>query len=125
MTDGKTNSAELYIREKHRFEVHKPGEDLKDDSRNFPAIGNIGYGGHYDDRMHTTLSGARGSITPEVIMKQIVPAIAMPSNFQNVVYDPQGLQFWVNNAKSGKINAAEQPFTHFDFGAALKGFVKG
>jgi hypothetical protein len=122
MSDGKNNTAELYIRERNRFEVYTPGVELKDDKRTFPAINNIVYGGHYDEKMHTSLSNARGSITPDVIMKEIVPAIAMPSNFQNVVYDPRALQFWVNNAKNSDVSAAEQPFTHFDLGAALKDF---
>jgi hypothetical protein len=48
----------------------------------------------------------------------------MPSNFQNVVYEPKGLQFWVNNAKNKDVSAATQPFTHFDLGAALKEFQR-
>jgi hypothetical protein len=120
MSDGKSGSAELYIRSRNRFEVYPPGVELKDEKHSFPAIANIVYGGHYDEKMHTALTQSRGAITPEVIMRDIVPAIAMPSNFQNVIYDPAGLQFWVSNAKSSDENAARQPFTHFDVAAALR-----
>jgi hypothetical protein len=58
-------------------------------------------------------------------MKEIVPKIAMPSNFQNVVYDPAGLKFWVNNAGSRTERAAERPFTYFDFGMVLAQYNQG
>lgn len=120
MSDGKNNSSELYIRDRNRFEVHRPGEDLKDDKMSFPALKDIVYGGHYDDRMQESLSTNRGSITPEMIMNEIVPHIAMPSNFHNVIYEPRGLQFWVNNAKGPKQRAAEQPYSHFNLRTGLK-----
>jgi hypothetical protein len=120
MSDGKNYDAELYIRDRMRFEVHKPGEDLKDDKHAFPAIANIVYGGHYSDKMNESLSQKRGSLTPDNIMKDVIPYIAMPSNFQNVVYEPRGLQLWVNNAKSPSERAAEQPYSFFDLGKALR-----
>ena len=120
MSDGKNNSSELYIRDRNRFEVHKPGEDLKDDKMSFPALKEIVYGGHYDDKMQRSLSSNRGQITPDLIMSEIIPEIAMPSNFQNVVYEPKGLQFWVNNAEGPKKRAAEQPYTHFNLKDGLK-----
>jgi hypothetical protein len=120
MSDGKTSDAELYIRDRSRFEVHKPGADLRDEKHNFPAIQNIVYGGHYSDKMSESLSQRRGALSPENIMKDVIPYIAMPSNFQNVLYEPRGLQLWVNNAKSPSERAAEQPFSYFDLGKALR-----
>lgn len=125
MSDGKTGNAELYVRDRYRFEVHHPGEVLKDEKKTFPAIENVVYGGHYDDRMTEALTTAHGTITPERIMKEIIPKIAMPSNFQNVVYDPAGLKFWVNNAGSQTERAAERPFTYFDFGRVLTEYNQG
>jgi hypothetical protein len=55
-------------------------------------------------------------------MDQVIPYIAMPSNFQNVVYDPSRLQLWFNNAKSSKEWAARQPYTYFNFGKGLAEF---
>jgi hypothetical protein len=70
--------------------------------------------------MMESLSTNRGKITPEIIMEEIVPNIAMPSNFHNVIYEPRGLQFWVNNALNPKNRAAEQPYSHFNLKAGLK-----
>jgi len=87
-----------------------------------PGIEHVVYGGHYREKMHELLNFYRGTLTPELFMKLLIPEMAMKSNFQNVIYDPQGLQFWVNNAKSKKERAAEQDYTFFDFGKALKNF---
>jgi isopenicillin-N N-acyltransferase-like protein len=119
MSDGKTNKSELYVRDRFRFEVHKPGVELKDDKKVFPAIRNVLYGGHYESKMARILAERRGQITPEMLMKDIIPYIAMPSNFQNVVYEPQALQFWFTNAKDPDNSAANQPYTHFDLGKAI------
>lgn len=124
MSDGKNNTAELYIRDRKRFEVHKPGEDLSDGKSTFPAIHQIVYGGHYDKKMNQSLTDQRGKITPEVLMKDVIPNIVMPSNFQNVVYEPRGLQIWFNNAKNPKISAANQPYSYFNLGKALESFGK-
>jgi isopenicillin-N N-acyltransferase-like protein len=122
MSDGKNNTSELYVRERTRFDVFKPGKLLKDRDNVFPAIGDVLYGGHYQDKMTQSLNEKHGVITPEVIMKDIIPFIAMPSNFQNVVYEPRGLQVWFNNARGPKERAAEQPYTHFNFKKALDEF---
>jgi hypothetical protein len=122
MSDGKNGQSELYLRDKNRFEVHKPGVELKDADKTFPAISGILYGGHYAEKMTQVLSDKRGDITPDLIMKDIIPEIAMPSNFQNVIYDPHDLQFWFNNAKNPKSRAAEQPYTYFNLGKALSDF---
>jgi hypothetical protein len=55
-------------------------------------------------------------------MKDIIPFIAMPSNFQNVVYEPPNLQIWFNNAHGPKERVAEQPYTYFNFKKALAEF---
>lgn len=122
MSDGKTGRSELYVRDRNRFEVHQPGVDLKDDKKLFPAIKEVLYGGHYEDRMQKILSERHGAITPEVIMKEVIPFIAMPSNFQNVVYEPKGLQLWFNNARRSDARAAEEPYTYFNLAEGLANF---
>lgn len=122
MSDGKTGQSELYVRDRTRFEVHKPGVDLEDKGNKFPAIKGILYGGHYQDKMTSKLNETKGTLTPEVLMKDVIPYIAMPSNFQNVVYEPKGLQFWFTNATGAKHRAAEQEYSHYDFGKGLKEF---
>ena len=125
MSDGKTGKSELYLRDRSRFEVHKPGEMLEDKGNKFPPIPGLLYGGHYQDKMTEKLTQTRGQLTPEVIMKDVIPYIAMPSNFQNVLYDPKDLRVWFTNAKGPKDRAAEQPYTYFDFKAALESLKKG
>jgi hypothetical protein len=122
MSDGKTGKSELYVRDRSRFEVHQPGENLEDRGNKFPAIKGLLYGGHYQDKMTSKLSETRGALTPEKIMKDVIPFIAMPSNFQNVLYSPSDLQFWFANAKGPKQRAAEQPYSFYDFGKGLKEF---
>ena len=122
MSDGKNNTAELYLRDRNRFEVHHSGHEIKDTNKTFPAINGMLYGGHYGEKMTKILSEKRGALTPKNIMEEVIPFIAMPSNFQNVLYDPTHLQLWFNNAKSPSERAAEQPYTHFDFGAGLADF---
>jgi isopenicillin-N N-acyltransferase-like protein len=124
MTDGKTGESELYVRDPDRFLVFKPGESLHDYRKNLPGIKDTVYAGHFDDKMHELLSKNQGHITPELLMKEIIPQIAMKSNFQNVVYQPKTLQFWVANAASKTQAAWTQPYSFFDFGTALRDYQK-
>lgn len=121
MSDGKNGQAELYVRDRFRFLVFPRGQDVNsEDKREFPAIKDTVYGGHYSDKLNQSLTEKHGQITPELLMREIVPYVAMKSNFQNVIYEPASLQFWVSNAMSSKDRAAEQPYTFFDFKEALK-----
>jgi hypothetical protein len=124
MTDGKTGESELYVRDPDRFLVFKPGQDLADYRKNLPGIEDIVYAGHFDDKMHQLLSKHRGNLTPELLMQEIIPEIAMKSNFQNVVYQPKVLTFWVSSAASKDKPAWTQPYTYFDFGKALSEYQK-
>lgn len=124
MSDGKNNQAELYVKDRERFITFPAGQEIKDGEETYPAIKDVVYGGHYGDRMTQCLTENHSKISPELLMNDIIPKIAMPSNFQNVVYSPSRLQFWVTNAKSKKERAAEQPYTFFDFGKGLGEFKK-
>lgn len=122
MSDGKTRSAEMYIRDKSRFLVFKPGEPLKDEKNDLAPIDDVVYGGHYGSKMTDLLKANYGKIEPDMLMKDVIPQIAMPSNFQNVIYDPVNLRFWVANAASASERAAEQPYTYFNLRSALTKF---
>jgi hypothetical protein len=120
MTDGKTQESQMYVRDPSRFVVFEPGTEITDHKEHMPAIADTVYGGKYTDRMTNLLSANHGQVTPEIIMNEIIPKIAMKSNFQNVIYKPTELKLWLNNAKSKTEWAASQPYTHFDLGALLK-----
>lgn len=120
MTDGKTRQGEMYVRDPDRLVVFKAGEEVRDNKEHLPPIGDTVYGGHYNEKMTEILSEKHGELSPELLMKEIIPSIAMKSNFQNVVYEPANLRFWVSNAKSRSEWAASQPYTYFDLGKALK-----
>lgn len=122
MTDGKNSDSELYIRDRDRFLVFRAGTDLRDADEFYPGIQDTVYGGHFEEVMADTLTRHHGSITAELLMDKLIPQMAMRSNFQNVVYAPADLVFWVNNAANKKIDAKKQPYTHFAFGEELKRF---
>ena len=124
MTDGKTGESELYVRDPSRFLVFHPDQEIQDKKEHILPIKDTLYGGHYNDRMTALLNELHGKITPEVIMQDIIPKIAMPSNFQNVIYEPAALKVWVNVAKSKSEWAASQPYSFYDFGAGLAEFMK-
>lgn len=121
MSDGKTNEAALFIKDKNRLEEYLPGQPITDHGETLPPIPNIVYGGHYRDRMTKTLTEERGHLTPEGLMNSIIPNLAMKGNFHNVIYRPADLHLWVANAKSEEYPAFTQPYSFFDLKAALAG----
>lgn len=122
MSDGKVGKAEMYLRDKNSFTVAEMGQQMTVGKYELTPKPGVVYGGHYPDRMKPALDSHNGEVTPELLMKEMIPTFAMPSNFQNVVYDPRGLSGWVANAKSATERAAEQPYTQFDFGKLLREF---
>ncbi len=115
MSDGKSGEAEIYVRDRDRFVVFKPGQDLNDGTEKIAGINNILYGGHFNDVMHQELTRFNGELTPQLLMSEVIPKVAMRSNFQNVIYDPVNLKFWVANAQDTKSRAAEGIYSEFDF----------
>jgi len=124
MSDGKTGEGRLYVKDKLRFLSFPPGQPVKDPAHDvdLPAIENVVYGGHYRDEMASLLTQQRGSIDPDLLMREVIPKIAMKSNFQNVVYSPSDLRFWVANAEGKGSRAAEAPYTFFNLKKALNRF---
>lgn len=122
MSDGKSKTAELYIKDHDRFLSFKQGDGFSEE--NVAPIMNTVYGGHFNSQMTELLSAEYGKLDPEFFMRTLIPQIAMKSNFQNVIYSPQDLSLWVSNAKSKDERAAEQPYTYFNFAAALAQFKR-
>ena len=125
MSDGKTKESEIYLRDQSRFTVTKPGQNLIDGEKvNLPGIANMTYGGHFKEKMTDILQKDQGKITVEKLQKEIIPSIVMESNFQNVIYEPGKLKFWVSNAKDRSSKASYGEYTMFDLGEAAANFKK-
>ena len=124
MSDGKTGESEMYARDPSRFLVFKPGQAMVDTVQDkdveIPAIDDTLYGGHYIPKMHEMLASYHGQITLEILIEKVIPAVAMPSNFQNVIYAPKELAFWVANAPNKESRAADSLYSYFDFRKALE-----
>ncbi len=116
ITKDKKPQARGYIMTSASCKVYKP------DKKNFPLpeVENVIYGSHYNDRCYKLLKDLHGKIEPAVIMKKIIPRIAMDSNLQSVVYDPGNLKFWVANAKGPTGRACDQKYVVFDLAKAIK-----
>jgi len=124
MSDGKSLEAELYYRDRDTFRVFRPGEEVYDDKKQFPGVRNLVYGGHFDELMSEVLTRHSGNLTRELFMEEIIPEIAMKSNFQNVIYEPQRLAFWVSNSPGKSLRAAEAPYFFFDLKKAISDHIQ-
>lgn len=85
-----------------------------------PVLEDIVYGSHNNEKCYQFLKELYGEISPSVIMEKIIPAIAMQSNLQSVVYDLKNSRFWVANAEGPTGRACEQEYVLFDLGKAIK-----
>jgi hypothetical protein len=119
--DGKTKNASIIFRDRDRFERYSAGEQIYDSKRKIalPAIPNLVYAGHYREKMSSQLATFHGRLKLEELKSELIPSFAMPSNFQNVIYLPENLTFWVNYAANSKTPAHKSNFTFFDLGKAL------
>ena len=80
MSDGKTGESELYIRDPKRFLSARPGQEVFDRRQHkgryktelLPAISNVSYGGHYNEKMTDLLSAHHGDLSPELIMDTVI-----------------------------------------------------
>jgi len=123
MSDGKSKESEMYVRDRDRFLVFKTGDAFEEKNEKLEPIEDTLYGGHFLDRMKELLNTWHGKITPQLLMNEIIPKLGMKqANFQNVIYDPVHLKFWVSNAKGPDVPAMGQPYLEFDFGGELKKF---
>jgi len=48
----------------------------------------------------------------------------MKSNFQNVIYEPQRLAFWVSHSPGKSLRAAEVPYFFFDLKKAISDHIQ-
>jgi isopenicillin-N N-acyltransferase-like protein len=104
-----------YISTKKFCRVYK----ANDPKYPIPALDDVVYGSHYNEKCYQLLEALYGQIGPSVIMDRITPDISMQANLQCVVYDPKNLRFWVANAEGTEGRACEQDYVLFDFGKAL------
>ncbi|MCB0339793.1 MAG: hypothetical protein KDD53_09315, partial [Bdellovibrionales bacterium] len=119
ISDGKTRKAELYIKDPDRFVVFQPGEGFSDRGTSLPGLECMLYAGHFGEKMGVVLNQHASSLNPKLIETEIIPVLAMKSNFQNVIYDPEELALWVSYAQSTSTRAAEAPYVFF----SLKEFI--
>ncbi len=119
MTDGKKREGEIYIKDAQRFVTFRSGDRVADGKVSLAPIKDVLYGGHYNDRMAELFGKYKGELSPDFVMNNIIPQIGMPSNFQNVIYDPVNLRFWLANAEDSETKASAGPYTPFDLRAAL------
>ena len=114
ISDGKSKQSAMFVKDSERFVEFKPGQRVVDRKNDLPPVKDSVYAGHYQDKMISSVQGNKGKISPSLLMNKIVPDIAMPSNFQNVIYSPEDLSFWVSNAKSPSEPASTQPYFKFN-----------
>ena len=75
-----------------------------------PALTDVVYVGHYNDRLYADLSANWGGITPDVAIS-ITRHNAMSSNLLDAVYDLNTQEVWVAYAE-GLLPASGQQFAH-------------
>lgn len=119
ISDGKTKSSKLFIKDRDRFKTSSAGQEVRDGEEHLPAISDVVYGGHYNEKMAEMLSMSHGKISCDLLQDTLIPEFAMKSNFQNVIYLPSKLQFWVSNARDKGNWAASESYSFFDLKKAL------
>ena len=77
-----------------------------------PALPDVIYGGHYNDRLYSDLSTNWGKIDPATTIAISINN-AMNSNLMNAVYDATTLEMWVAYAE-GQDRAANRPYIYFN-----------
>jgi hypothetical protein len=104
-----------YISTKDFVSVFKPNE-----KNPFPILKNTLYGSYDSQKCYDSLKENHGKISPDVLMNDVIPKIAMPkNNLHNVVYDLERKKMWVSNAK-GLDKACDQPYVELDLDDLLE-----
>ena len=119
--DGKASEVEkqgvAVIRTKDTCGVYR----MNDSNQPIRQLKDVIHGSHNDQKCYERLEANFGKIDEEVLMRDILPAIAMDSNIHDVIYDLSGLKLWIANRK-GSIRACDRNYVEFDFARALKKF---
>jgi hypothetical protein len=95
----------------YEVQVFRPGQ--KDAP--VPQFSSSLHAGHYEDRMTSLLGESYGKVSIEWLVREYLPAIAMNSNLQCVIYDLANGRFLVANSPDTSHRAADQPYTEFSF----------
>jgi hypothetical protein len=73
------------------------------------------HAGHYQERMDALVAEHHGKISLEWLRDDFIPAIAMKSNLQAVIYDLSNRRFFVANAPDTTTRAADASWSQFTF----------
>ncbi len=73
------------------------------------------HAGHFQARMTELLGKSLGRVSIDWLEREYLPAIAMDSNLQCVIFDLANLRFLVANAPDTPRRAADQPYSEFSF----------
>jgi hypothetical protein len=105
------NGALAFATDPSDVQVFRPGQE----DAPVPQFPDALHAGHYPDRMTSLLAEAYGRVSVEWLVRDYLPAIAMDSNLQCVIYDLEKGRFLVANAPDAERRAADQPYTEFLF----------
>lgn len=100
-----------FVTNPYEVRIFRPG----DRDAPVPQFPSSLHAGHYEDRMTELLGEAYGRVSIRWLSEEYLPAIAMKSNLQCVIYDLTNLRFLVANAPDGKHRAADQSYADFGF----------
>ena len=105
------NGALAFVTNPYEVEIFKPGQQ----DALVPQLTDCLHAGHYQERMDTLVAEHHGKITIKWLMEDFIPAIAMDSNLQCVIYDLDNRRFFLANAPDTERRAADQAYAEFSF----------
>lgn len=105
------NGALAFTTDPARVSVFRPGQR----DAPVPQFADSLHAGHYAERMTALLGEALGRVSIEWLATEYLPAIAMTSNLQCVIYDLEKGRFLVANAPDASRRAADQAYVEFSF----------
>lgn len=111
---GSANHSGLaFVTDAYSVQTIRPGQQ----EAVVPQLPAMLHAGHYQERMDTLVAEHHGAISREWLQEEFIPAIAMNSNLQSVIYDLSGGRFYVADAPDDTRRAADSDFSEFSFAA--------
>lgn len=112
VADGETNEAVGMEASWQTFTVIRPGEAHELLPHAVKDCALLSAGDRYEELVRRVQEG-HGTFTAESALRLMDRPVAMKSNLHNVLFEPASTKFWVANASSDKVPAAEQPYHAF------------
>ena len=106
-----TRGAMAFTTNPYEVLLFRPGQE----DAPVPQFPDSLHAGHYQERMTELLGESLGDVSIRWLQEEYLPAIAMDSNLQCVIYDLAGMRFLVANAPDTEARAADQPYLEFRF----------